>query len=172
MMVLLLHKAGKKRRDVCLSEIPGTSAFDTAYKDAVTAVETGRKPRSRPRKTGVNPDGVRGAFPACIDRVLKQTGMRAASLKRDFDIDHEWMVRKLEEQDYRCALTYLPFSSVGGNRNPFAPSVDRIDSRRGYSRDNVRLVLLSVNLALNDFGREHFDMMCAARIAAISGRLP
>lgn len=40
----------------------------------------------------------------------------------------------------------------GTGRNPNAPSVDRIDSSRGYTVDNCRLILWSLNRALNNYG--------------------
>lgn len=55
----------------------------------------------------------------------------------------------------RCELTGIPFSAskpLGCQRAPFAPSVDRIDSKRGYSADNCRLVCFAVNVALNQWG--------------------
>lgn len=36
------------------------------------------------------------------------------------------------------------------------PSIDRIDTTRGYTPDNVRLVCAAVNLALNQFGEGIF----------------
>jgi hypothetical protein len=35
----------------------------------------------------------------------------------------------------------------------------------GYTKDNVRLVLLVANLALNDFGDADFDIMCRGYIS-------
>lgn len=37
-------------------------------------------------------------------------------------------------------------------RDPWAPSVDRTDSRRGYDAANCRLVCMAANLALSDWG--------------------
>lgn len=54
-----------------------------------------------------------------------------------------------------CHLTGIAFDWTRrrkGARRPFAPSLDRIDSSRGYERDNVRLVCVIVNLAMNEWG--------------------
>jgi hypothetical protein len=40
------------------------------------------------------------------------------------------------------------------NSNPFMPSIDRIDSSRGYEPRNVRVVCYAANLAMNRWG-EH-----------------
>ena len=45
---------------------------------------------------------------------------------------------------------------MGQARRPFAPSLDRIDSSGGYTRDNTRLVCQAVNFALNAFGEDIF----------------
>jgi hypothetical protein len=37
---------------------------------------------------------------------------------------------------------------------PFSPSLDKIDPKKGYTKDNVRLVITAINLALNNFGEE------------------
>lgn len=57
----------------------------------------------------------------------------------------------------RCMVTGIPFEFErvsGSMRRPFAPSLDRIDSSKGYSADNVRLVCVLVNLAMNEWGLE------------------
>ena len=37
------------------------------------------------------------------------------------------------------------------NRNPFTPSLDRIDSRLGYTKDNVMITCLAWNLMKTNF---------------------
>ena len=56
-----------------------------------------------------------------------------------------------------CQLTKLPFDLTPPNnasQNPYSPSIDRIDSLKGYTKDNIRIVLYSVNAALGQFGTE------------------
>ena len=56
----------------------------------------------------------------------------------------------------RCQLTNLPFDFQRANKtskNPYAPSLDRIDSQKGYTKENCRIVLAAVNDALG----EHAD---------------
>jgi len=48
---------------------------------------------------------------------------------------------------------------------PYGPSIDRIDSNKGYTKDNVRLVLVSVNIALNNFGEGVFETICRAYLS-------
>lgn len=66
-----------------------------------------------------------------------------------------------------CELSGIPLQRVverpesgdGRFRHPWAPSIDRIDSRAGYRPDNARLVCVAVNLALADWGEEVFLRM-------------
>jgi len=53
----------------------------------------------------------------------------------------------------RCQLTDLPFDFTPANKtstNPYAPSLDRIDSQKGYTKENCRVVLSMVNFALGE----------------------
>jgi hypothetical protein len=68
----------------------------------------------------------------------------------------------------RCELTGVPFSDhrpLGCKRAPFAPSVDRIDPRRGYLMENCRLVCFAVNVALNQWGEETMRRFALGLIA-------
>jgi len=53
----------------------------------------------------------------------------------------------------RCQLTDLPFDFMPSNKtstNPYSPSLDRIDSQKGYTKENCRIVLSMVNFALGE----------------------
>ena len=57
----------------------------------------------------------------------------------------------------RCAVTghEFNFGRYGNTKKrPFVPSIDRIDSSRGYSIDNCRIVCSITNIAMNAWG-EH-----------------
>lgn len=56
-----------------------------------------------------------------------------------------------------CEVTGIPFcldSSGSTRRRPFAPSLDRIDSRQPYVFANCRLVCIATNMALGEWGIE------------------
>ena len=65
-------------------------------------------------------------------------------------------------QGGRCALSGLRQVGSGKVLRPFAPSLDRIDSTGGYTRDNVRLVCQAVNFALNAYGEDVFREIATA----------
>ena len=55
-----------------------------------------------------------------------------------------------------CELTGTPFSAerYGAHKAPFAPSIDRIDSSKGYTRENCRIISVAANFAMNEWGEE------------------
>lgn len=57
----------------------------------------------------------------------------------------------------RFSLEKLPNSRV----QPWAPSLDRLDSDGGYIIENVRVVTTMANLAKNRFGDDEFYRMCS-----------
>lgn len=61
----------------------------------------------------------------------------------------------LLESAGECQVLGIPFSDEkpeGARIAPFQPSIDRIDSKQGYHYGNCRVVCLSVNLAMRDWG--------------------
>lgn len=58
---------------------------------------------------------------------------------------------------FRCAVSGIPFakrSVSNGQRDPWGPSIDRIENRHGYMVDNIRVVCIAANIALGDWGMD------------------
>lgn len=98
-----------------------------------------------------------------IAAMLKQSRSNAKAR----DIEHAISIDALRDLAARsgghCALTGIKFEygvakEVEGlstrRKRPWAPSIDRIDSSRGYHIDNIRLVCVAVNIARQDFPDE------------------
>ena len=51
-----------------------------------------------------------------------------------------------------CEATGITFEFNVTGRHPFAPSIDRVDSGMGYTRENSRLVVLALNLMRGEWG--------------------
>ena len=70
----------------------------------------------------------------------------------------------MSEQDYRCALTLIPFDiefrTGGAGGTHLAPSPDRIDPSLEYVPGNVR-VLWAVNRAKGEMPEEFFSVFAA-----------
>jgi hypothetical protein len=77
------------------------------------------------------------------------------------DLTVEQAMAILQLQEFRCAVTRLPFWSDGADAfGPTLPSIDRIDPKGPYRVENVRIVLLGVN-GLRGCGSDQ-DMYCMA----------
>lgn len=68
-------------------------------------------------------------------------------LKPDLDIDY--MMNLLEEQEGRCAISGHLMTHVKGDI--YSLSIDRIDSKQGHIKGNVQLVCLIMQYAKNKF---------------------
>lgn len=101
--------------------------------------------------------------------VFKAAQDRARASGREFSITLDWLVERFDRVGGVCEVTGVPLTlerNSPGERfqKPFNPSLDRIDSNSGYISDNVRIVAVIVNLALNRFGEEHFSVMCKSYV--------
>lgn len=77
-----------------------------------------------------------------VSRLMYSAGAKRDNLSRDV------VLRKLEEQNYRCALTGVPMTcklEKGINCYTNA-SIDRIIPGAAYSEDNIQLVCKIVNI--------------------------
>ena len=70
------------------------------------------------------------------------------------DLQAQW-----EKQGGICALTGLPLR-IGSLKTGRVASVDRIDGKRGYTKDNIQWVHKDVNLMKNKFDEDYFYDMC------------
>lgn len=67
---------------------------------------------------------------------------RAQNRLLDFDLTPEWLKERL---DAGCALSGLPFNYTNGVPHVDSPSIDRIDSEKGYTQSNCRTILFGLN---------------------------
>lgn len=68
-----------------------------------------------------------------------------------FDLNLHLQEMKSRINAMRCEMTGLELrytTPVG----PMTPSIDRIDPKKGYTYDNIRIVCLAMNVAMNNWG--------------------
>ena len=83
--------------------------------------------------------------------LIRHAKRRTLLRGRAFNLDlYESEIQKRVDRGV-CELTELPLSFVGG-RTFNSPSLDRIDSKGGYTYDNIRIVCHAMNCALGDWG--------------------
>lgn len=71
-----------------------------------------------------------------------------------FLIDARFVYALMAQAGFRCSISGIPFTFGDGELDvhPWAPSIDRIDNRHGYLPDNVRVVCIAANIAMNRWG--------------------
>jgi hypothetical protein len=89
--------------------------------------------------------------------VILHARKRAAKFGWEFDLDDHLDELKVRFAKMRCELTGLELAvGVGagspGKRYWNTPSLDRIDSTKGYTISNVRIVCWAMNCAMGTWG--------------------
>ena len=77
---------------------------------------------------------------------------RARKRGLEFDLDSHRSDIKRRVDSGECELTGVRFDTSGNIRTYKSPSLDRINSSRGYTYDNVRVVCWGINAALGQWG--------------------
>jgi len=96
-----------------------------------------------------------------IRKLIYYSRARAKEKNIPHTITKEWLKKQLENNI--CELTNLKFSyDQTILRNPFGPSIDRINITKGYTPNNCRLVLWAVNAGLGHFGEKDLYYICKA----------
>ena len=95
-------------------------------------------------------------------RAIASARIRSQTRGLEFNLTLDWALSVCERQSFRCAMTGIEFCAAhtsNGKVNPYTPSLDRIDPRKGYTTDNVRIVILAINLMLMDWGPVIFEQV-------------
>ena len=78
--------------------------------------------------------------------------------KKEFNLTEEFLNNLWKTQEGKCAFSGITMDKQKFNKrtNPHTASIDRIDSKKGYTQDNVQFICYSLNLAKNNFTNEEF----------------
>jgi hypothetical protein len=91
-------------------------------------------------------------------RLIYGAKNRSKKSNIEFDLTFDW---GRDRWTGACEITGIPFRHGSKNPTPFSPSIDRIDPKLGYTKENCRFILFGVNsLKLN--GTDS-DVMLIAR---------
>jgi hypothetical protein len=108
-----------------------------------------------------------------LAKCFRSTKCRGSRATRKRNMDDNYLTYKevellFEKQNGRCAISGIKLDmsyKLNAERNPFSPSIDRIDCNKGYNINNIRIVCMIVNFGLNQFGKEVFIEVCKATVA-------
>lgn len=95
--------------------------------------------------------------------LFKGARLRAKQQNWDFDLDVDFILHLIEKGF--CPVLGLPFDLVRGDHkhhNPLAPSLDRKNSNKGYTKDNVQVVSVWWNTAKGAWS-DDFNKMALRR---------
>lgn len=95
--------------------------------------------------------------------LLRGAKRRAEEKQIEFSLDKEWVMERLAAG--KCEVTGLEFDlgeSTGNTRHPHTPSLDRVDSRLGYTKQNTQAVVWIYNCAKSEWTLEQFMILVKA----------
>ena len=155
------HERYKKRREKLKSEDPEglrltekTRAADRRAK----MKELGLIP-SRKRRVPYSVYKLTAAYRA--RRMYFSAKSRAEKYNEKFDLDQEWIKRTLDEGV--CERSGVAFDlnyEKGKYTNAFGPSIDRIDSSKGYTKINCQIVCNMYNTGKGQHSDAEFIEFC------------
>jgi len=90
-----------------------------------------------------------------VKAIFANKKSQAASNGWKFSVSEDYL-KKIFPRDNCCILTGVKFDYKvrKGEKNPYAPSLDRIDSSKGYVEGNIRWICWWLNRAFAEWGEE------------------
>lgn len=109
-------------------------------------------------RNAINPNGlVSGIFYGAIERRAKDRGL-------EFTVTLEFLEELLIKQNSCCALSNIPIyintKTIDYKQEKSTASLDRINSKIGYTPENVQWVHADINYMKLDFDQKYFIKMC------------
>ncbi len=101
----------------------------------------------------------KGAISCRCHSYFTNVKLNARERKFEFDLDEKYAWNLLNKQKHKCALSgkKIYFESLK-NKNA---SLDRIDSNKGYTKDNVQWLHKDINYIKMDFDQDYFIELCS-----------
>ena len=87
--------------------------------------------------------------------LIKYGKKNAKNSNKKFTITLDDLKEKIKIQENKCAYTKISFDNEKNK-----PSMDRINSKLGYTKENIQLVLWNVNKMKSDFDHDLFLKIC------------
>ena len=78
----------------------------------------------------------------------------------EFKLTQEFLYQLLLTQNKKCKLTNLPISLEFDKARKVTGSLDRIDSSKGYTEDNVQWVHKDINFMKQAYSQDQFVNLC------------
>jgi hypothetical protein len=155
-------KMGGKHCTTCgkfkdISEFTANRSQESGYMGYCKACNNARNKRYRKQEATLQ-SGCKRVYSYLLRRV------RVKNLELDFGANY--LEKLFEIQDGLCAYTGESLELNAGYSNTL--SVDRVDSSKGYTRDNVVLTTWEVNNCKQDLSLERFKTLCSKVVNHVS----
>lgn len=123
-------------------------------RSCVSAYSNMVSPRKPPKPAWGNQYAKKGDFTYDLRKIKG----RALNRGMEYDLDEDHLKELWEKQNGRCVYTGIELEKrkEKATKLPNQASIDRIDSSKGYVKDNIQFIAYSINLAKNDFTEEVF----------------
>lgn len=122
---------------------------------SVSAQNSSRGAVTQALRENLRDTGIKFPVVESIVDAFSRGAARAAKDSKAWTLTAEQMVAMVRRSNGRCEVSGVEFrrsDQARFHRQPFAASIDRIDSAQGYTWENCRLVCVAVNAALNTWG--------------------
>lgn len=74
------------------------------------------------------------------------------NLSIDIGVDIDWLLALWNKQEGKCAITKLPM--IWDRKDSCSVSLDRIDNKEPYTKENLQLVCVWINIGKNHWANE------------------
>ena len=71
------------------------------------------------------------------------------------------LLNQLEVQNFQCPYTGITLNVLNLSKDESNASVDRIDSQKGYTKDNIQWVYKKINRMKNNMSEDEFINLCS-----------
>lgn len=89
------------------------------------------------------------------EKLYKRSKKNANTNNYDFDLDIKFIKDLLTKQNNKCAYSGIKFQDNFNNKFNY-PTIDRIDSTKGYTKDNVCICTFYINMMKSNLTIEQF----------------
>jgi hypothetical protein len=127
------------------------------YKSCKQCVGSTHYPETR-RSAAIHYNGLRTIFLKKLYRLRNLN--RGEKKKLTVELTIQQLYGKLVEQNFKCALSGVDLNVLHIGPTASNASIDRIDSTKNYTIDNIQWVHKDVNKMKNDFSQKRFIEVC------------
>ena len=118
--------------------------YSQTHKDEITQQRVRRYVETRTDKLAAAKAYCEKTWSAWLGAKLKSCAGHDRKSGQEYNLDKTFILSLLHRQNYRCAVTGVPLTRTFGD--PAAASIDRMDSSKGHTTDNVQIVCNFYNI--------------------------